>query len=165
MRWIFGLIIFYCTSGFGQKVLEAPLPEKFTGLEETIQVSHFPSPVYASEDPETENGVYFWKHNTAVLASENIEIEEIGAYLYYNDQWNLRASYTPKDFKKWFNCPGAFMKKGEPYTFTDNWRRDSRLYGGWAMWYFIGQNETGKRVYGVGKLYTSDKIISSQKDQ
>jgi len=133
---------------------DAPLPEKLTTLPQEMLVNHFPSPVFATTD-EDEPELYFWKHNTTVLSpTTDIQLEEFGAYIFYNQQWNLRVTHTPREFRKWFNCPDARLKKGQPYTFADNWRRDSRLLGGWALWYFIGTNEAGQKVCGYAKLDT-----------
>ena len=154
------IIYFYLpTLLISQSVEKAPLPIKFAGLELEITIDHFPSPVYASTDPD-EPGTYFWKHNTAVLSpNQEITIEEGGAYLFYNNQWNLRITYNGKDFAKLFGIPEGRMKAGQPYTFMDNWRRDTRLMGGWAMWYVIGITADGDRVYGIGKLDTVGSLF------
>jgi hypothetical protein len=47
------------------------------------------------------------------------------------------------------------MKAGEPYTFVQNWRRDTRLYGGWALWYFIGEDDRGRPIVGYKALWTA----------
>ncbi|MEM6806675.1 MAG: hypothetical protein AAF696_35065, partial [Bacteroidota bacterium] len=138
--------------------LTAPLPDKFEGLEAFLTVDNFPNPVLASTDPD-EPGTYFWKHTTTLFSpTEDITIEEGGAYLFYNNQWNLRVAMTAKKFSKLYDIPKGKMKAGQPYCFVDNWRTDSRLYGGWAMWYVIGKTTSGKRVYGVGKLDTVGKL-------
>lgn len=158
MKYLSISLFLLSTFAFAQTPLDAPLPEKFADLEPMITVDHFPSPVLASTDPN-EPGTYFWKHTTTVFSpSSNIQIEEGGAYIFYNNQWNLRVSYTSKEFSKFFNIPKAMMKAGEPYSFVENWRRDTRLYGGWAMWYVIGKTEDGKRVYGIGKLDTVGEL-------
>jgi len=134
------------------------LPSKFDGLQEVVLVSHFPSPVLASTDPD-EAGTYFWKHTTSLLStSSDIQILEGGAYIYYNDQWNLRVSMDAKEFSKLFDIRKANMKAGQPYTFKDNWRRDANLRGGWAMWYVIGIDQNGQKVFGKGILDTQGKL-------
>lgn len=144
---------------FAQSPLEAPLPERFGGMEAALLVHHFPATVYATTDSDRKDFLYFWKHNTAVLSpSEEVVVLECGAYLFYESRWNLRISYPPKKFSRLFDCPGARLKPGQPYTFTDNWRTDNRLSGGWAMWYVIGQNEAGKKVYGVGRIETVGEL-------
>lgn len=132
----------------------APLPKKLAELPQRLQVAHFPSPVFASTDPD-EPGTYFWKHNSTIFSpTEEATIVEGGAYIYYNDQWNLRVSMSAKEFAKLFGVPKGIMKAGQPYTFVDNWRRDTRLYGGWAMWYVIAEMPSGERICGIGKLDT-----------
>ena len=146
----------------GQDPTAAPLPAKFDGLPQTLLVHHFPEKVYASTDAD-EPETFFWKHNTSLLSKIPVRIVEFGAYLFYNDQWNLRASYQPKDFQRWFDCPGAQLKAGQPYTFPDNWRRDVRVTGGWAMWYFVAEDETGAQSFGMGALETMGELLKDQK--
>ena len=145
---------------FAQNPATAPLPDKFKDLPEVLSVNHFPSPVYASEDADRSDFQYFWKHNTAVMATgSDVEVLECGAYIFYNDQWNLRVSHDGQTFADLFNCPQGILKKGEPYTFPNNWRTDNRLFGGWAMWYVIGTDGDGRRVFGVGKLETVGELL------
>ncbi|MEZ5040279.1 MAG: hypothetical protein R2828_10310 [Saprospiraceae bacterium] len=144
-----------CVQLYGQSAAEkAPLPDKFADLPQRIQVHHFPSPVMASTDA-AEPGIYFWKHNTSIFSPDSdATIVEGGAYIFYNDQWNHRVTYTAKEFAAFFGVPNGKMKAGEPYTFTDNWRRDSRLLGGWALWYIIVELPSGDRACGFEKLDT-----------
>ena len=136
-----------------------PLPAKIDSLERLLEVSHFPSPVHPVED-EREPGLYHWKHNTAVLcSSSDIQIEELGAYIFYGGKWNERVSMPPKDMDKLFGTKKGRMLKGQPYTFVDNWRSGRQINGGWAMWYFIGRDEGGKRVCGYQMLETTDQIL------
>lgn len=138
----------------------APLPAKLAGLPQDVQVAHFPSPVLASTDPD-EPDTYFWKHNSTLFSpTKDATIVEGGAYIYYNDQWNLRVRMSAKDFSKRFGVRKGIMKAGQPYTFVDNWRRDTRLYGGWAMWYVIAELPSGERVCGIGKLDTLGELYT-----
>lgn len=159
MKNIFSCAILLLSIGlYAQNAEDAPLPDIFMGIEEAIVVDHFPSPVYASIDPDNK-GKYFWKHNSTVFSpSEDIEILEGGAFIFYNNQWNLRVTYDAKKFSKLFDIPKAKMKAGEPYTFVENWRGDTRLLGGWAMWYIIGTTASGQKVYGIGKLNTVGEL-------
>lgn len=165
VRFTFSLLgLLICFKLLGQSPQEAPLPEKFKGLEPLIVVDHFPSPVYASKDSNEPN-TYFWKHTTTLFSSnEDITVQEGGAYIFYNQQWNLRVTYNQKEFCEFFNISKYVMKAGEPYTFIENWRRDSRLIGGWAMWYVIGDTASGKRVYGIGKLDTAGSLYKTLKN-
>ena len=109
------------------------VPEKLKNLEVEIEVIHFPK----ENDPIKIKDKYYWKHATAILSKKSeVKIIEYGAYLFYNDQWNLRKSYDLKDLDKNFGTKKQIMLQGEPYVWSKNWRIDSRLFGGWAMWYF-----------------------------
>lgn len=141
--------------------LTAPLPEVLNGLDEAILVNHFPSPVHAVRIEEKNEAYYYWKHNTSVMAPySDVQVESCGAYIFYNDKWNLRAEFSAQEFSRFFDCPKGKMKKGQPYTFVDNWRKDSRLYAGWALWYFIGTDENGERVMGYARLETTDQLVA-----
>ena len=141
----------------------APIPEPLQVVEASLLVNHFPRIVYATTDDSRSDYPYYWKHNTAVLSpSEDVQIEECGAYIFYNAQWNLRVRYGVEDFASLFNCPKGRMKKGQPYTFVDNWRTDNRLLGGWAMWYFIGTTASGQRVCGYERLETVGEMYGAQ---
>lgn len=146
-----------------QSPQEAPLPGPLRALEATLVASHFPSPVYATTDDGRTDYRYFWKHNTSVMSPvEEVQVEECGAYIFYNEQWNLRVRYGVEDFASLFNCPKGKMKRSQPYTFTDNWRTDNRLLGGWALWYFIGTTASGKRVCGYARLETVGRLYGEQ---
>ncbi len=139
-------------------VEEATLPEKLAKLPQKLQVDHYPSPVLASVDPK-EPGTFFWKHNSAILSpKENATIIEGGAYIFVNNKWSHRVTYPSKVFSKLFKVKKGIMKAGQPYTFVDNWRRDYRLIGGWAMWYVIAELPSGERVCGIGKLDTVGQL-------
>ena len=155
---IFLLMVFFAVRLAAQTPQTAPLPERFDGLKESLLVNHFPNPVHPTTDDDSKYN-YLWKHTTSVMSLEDeIQIEACGAYLFYNDQWNLRVNYPVKDFAKLFDCKKGVMKKGQPYTFKDNWRSSDSLFGGWAMWYFIGTNEAGEKVFGIGRIDTTDQL-------
>lgn len=141
-------------AGWAQSPEDAMLPTKFDSISEGLQLVHFPDPVLASQDSDRPD-IFLWKHNSTIFSpTQNVEIIEGGAYIFYNNQWNLRVRYDKSEFASLFQVPEAVMKAGQPYTFIDNWRTDTRLFGGWAMWYVIGLRSDGETVYGVGKLET-----------
>ncbi len=144
----------------GQSPKEAPLPPKFDNMEAAISMNHFPSPVYASKDDTQSKYSYFWKHTTSFLSpTEPLDIQECGAYIYYNNQWNLRVTHGKKKCSNLFDCKKGKIKAGQPYTFKDNWRTDNQLIGGWAMWYIIGKTNSNQLVYGTGKLNTVGQLF------
>ena len=145
-----------------QSPVEASLPLKLDTLAKGIVVNHFPSPVHAVMEMDKNDTIYIWKHNTSIMAvGSDIEVTACGAYIFYNNQWNLRAEYSQKDFAKFFNCPKGMLRKGQPYTFVENWRHDSRLYGGWALWYFEGTNQAGQQVGGYAYLETTGQLFDA----
>ncbi|MFK7757100.1 MAG: hypothetical protein AB8B53_09240 [Flavobacteriales bacterium] len=141
-----------------QTFQEGELPDKFKDLENNLEVSHFPETVNASLDSK-EPGTYIWKHNTSILSlSKDLSITEGGAYIYYNNQWNKRVQMSAKEFSKLFNIPKGILKAGQPYTFVENWRRDSRLLAGWAFWYVLAEDKEGNVYFGMKYLETTETL-------
>jgi len=133
------------------------LPKKLKNLRQVIEVNNFPKKI----DPIKIGGRYYWKHNTAILCQESeIKIIEYGAYLFYNKKWNLRKSYSVKELNKNFNTKNGILNHSEPYTWVKNWRTDSRLFAGWAMWYFIGKTTDGETVCGYEKIETTNNLLN-----
>lgn len=133
------------------------LPKKLKELRRAIEVVNFPKQI----DPVKIKDQYYWKHNTAILCKESeIQIIEYGAYLFYNNQWNLRRSYPLKELHKSFGIKKQVMKQAQPYTWVNNWRVDTNLYAGWAMWYFIGVTKDGEKVCGYQKIETTNKLLN-----
>ncbi len=134
-----------------------PLPAKIQGLERMIEVINFPK----ENDPIKIKDTYYWKHLTSILCKEGpIKIIEYGAFLFYNGQWNLRKSYPLKELDKNFGTSKQQMLQGQPYTWANNWRKDERLFGGWAMWYFIGEMSNGQKVCGYETIHTTSNLLT-----
>ena len=132
-------------------------PEKLQNLPRYIEVNHFPK----TNDPIKIKDRYYWKHATAILCkTSEVTITEYGAYLYYNNQWNLRKSYSLKELDKNFGTKKQQLNQAEPYTWTNNWRTDSKLFGGWALWYFIGTTPDGTTVCGYEMIHTTDNLLN-----
>lgn len=156
---LFSMLMSHSLSGqrtYGTPINDA-LPEKLQTLRKAIAVNNFPKII----DPIKIGDRYYWKHNTAILCKESeIKIIEYGAYLFYNNTWNLRKSYPLKELNKNFGTKKEVMKQSQPYTWTNNWRTDSSLFGGWAMWYFIGITKDGETVCGYEKIETTNKLLN-----
>jgi hypothetical protein len=134
------------------------IPEKLSNLKVAIDVIHFPK----ENDPIKIDDTYYWKHSTAILCKESeIKIIEYGAYLYYNDKWNLRQSYPLKDLDKTFGTKKQMMLQAQPYVWVNNWRTDKNLYGGWAMWFFIGIDKNGVTVCGYESINTTNNLLNN----
>ncbi|MDC8002972.1 hypothetical protein POV27_02855 [Aureisphaera galaxeae] len=135
---------------------DASLPEKLRGLRKAIEVNHFPK----ENDPIKIENTYYWKHATSVLCRESeITVMEYGAYIYYNDQWNLRQVYPLKDLDKTFGTKKQILNQAEPYTWNKNWRVGESLFGGWALWYFIGKTADGETVCGYETINTTGNLL------
>jgi len=155
------LVVFCSISIYSQRNYGTPihdkLPDKLKILRRLIEVNNFPKSI----DPIKIDDRYYWKHNTAILCKESeIKIIEYGAYLFYNNTWNLRKSYPLKELNKNFGIKKQIMKQSQPYTWTNNWRTDSSVYGGWAMWYFIGVTQKGEKVCGYEKIETTEMLLN-----
>lgn len=149
-------MVIHAQRDFGTPVNDE-LPQKLKELRIAIEVTNFPKQI----DPVQIKDTYYWKHNTAILCKESeIQIIEYGAYLFYNDQWNLRKSYPLKEFNKSFGTKKQVIKQAQPYTWVNNWRVDTNLYAGWAMWYFIGVTKDGEKICGYQKIETTDKLLN-----
>ncbi len=132
-------------------------PEKLENLPRLITVNHFPK----INNPIQIKKKYYWKHATAILCqTSDITVIEYGAYLYYNNQWNLRKSYPLNELDKNFGTKKQQLEQGEPYTWAKNWRVDSRLFGGWALWYFIGTTPSGETICGYEMIHTTDNLLN-----
>lgn len=158
-------IQFFSFSMFAQVNYGTPpidvIPEKLEGMKNIIQVNHFPK----ENHPIKIDEAYYWKHATSILCNESqITIIEFGAYLYYNNQWNLRKSYPLKELDKYFGTRKQVMLQGEPYTWPKNWRTDNRLFGGWAMWYFIGKTKDGELVCGYETINTTNNLLNTSNE-
>ena len=136
---------------------EGEIPSRLKDLEKGIEVTHFPK----INHPVKIEDSYYWKHATGLICNQDeLTITEFGAYLYYNDQWNLRKIYDVKDFNKFFGAKKQVILQGQPYVWTENWRIGNQLFGGWALWYFIGTDSTGKSICGYATIHTTDNLLN-----
>ena len=143
-------------SNFGDPT-NRPIPEKLQRLKVGIDVINFPE----ENDPIKINDSYYWKHATGILSRKSdIVITEYGAYIFYNDQWNLRKVYPLKELDKTFGTKKQTLLQGQPYIWNNNWRVDSKLFGGWALWYFIGKNSAGQTVCGYKEINTTNNLLN-----
>lgn len=136
---------------------ENQIPEKLKHIKRAILVQNFPK----ENDPVKIGETYYWKHATSILNKDSdLTIIEYGAYLFYNDTWNLRKSYPLKELDKTFGTKNQFVSQSEPYTWTKNYRTDKKLFGGWALWYFIGETPSGEMVCGYDTIHTTTNLLN-----
>ncbi len=156
IMFAFNLFVGYAQRNYGTPINDE-LPQELKELRKVIEVTNFPKKI----DPIQIDDQYYWKHNTAILCKESqIQIIEYGAYLFYNDKWNLRKKYQLKELNKKFGTKKQIMLQAHPYTWTNNWRVDKTLYAGWAMWYFIGITKSGEKVCGYQRIQTTDQLLN-----
>ncbi|NND63288.1 MAG: hypothetical protein HKN48_08850 [Flavobacteriaceae bacterium] len=147
----------YAQADFGTPSSDEPIPEKLQGLRRAIDVAHFPK----ENDPIKIDDTYYWKHATSILCKESeITIVEFGAYIFYNDQWNLRKVYDLKDLNRSFGTKKQVLLQAQPYTWNQNWRTGDTLFGGWALWYFIGLTADGEKVCGYETIDTTSNLLT-----
>jgi hypothetical protein len=109
-----------------------PLPEKIKNLRQASDVLHFPKEI----DPIKIEDTYYWKHLTSIMCKDSqIEIIEFGAYIYYNDSWNLRREYPITELNKTFGSKNQLMNQAEPCTWANNYRTGTQLYGGLVLYW------------------------------
>ena len=133
------------------------IPEKLSTMRKAIDVNQFPK----INNPIKIKDTYYWKHSTGIFCEESsITVTEFGAYIFYNDQWNLRASYPLKDLDKYFGTKNQQLNQAEPYTWTKNYRTGKDLFGGWALWYFIGTTKNGETVCGYETINTTANLVN-----
>jgi polyisoprenoid-binding protein YceI len=145
----------------GSKPSNRLLPDKLRELPMSIVAGHFPNPCYA----ELDEGMYVWKHNTTIMANEDLQIVEYGSFVYTEKGWYLRVTMTPKEFSENYNCPSALLKKGVIYEDGKSWRRSDSLFAGDAMWYYIAKDKNGKLVKGIAPIETEGKLLEVSKNQ
>jgi hypothetical protein len=137
---------------------EGNIPDKLKKIPLGIEVRHFPK----INDPVKINNNYYWKHATAILSvSDDVTIIEFGAYLFYNNRWNLRKRYNLSDMDLLFGTKQQVLQQGEPYVYSKNWRISDQLFGGWALWYFIGINTKGHTICGYATIHTTDNLLNN----
>ena len=137
---------------------EGEIPDALKNIPKGIEVMHFPK----INDPVKIKDTYYWKHATGILSkNDTLTVTEFGAYLYYNDQWNLRKTYRLKELDQFFGTKKQVLPQGQPQVWTKNWRVGNQLYGGWALWYFIGKDSSGKTVCGYATIHTTDNLLNN----
>ncbi|MFD1255626.1 hypothetical protein ACFQ3S_02355 [Mucilaginibacter terrae] len=136
------------------------LPDKLRLLPVGILMSHDPNPCYPVKTGDT----FYWIHNTkATAVYRELSVVECGSFIWYDDSgWHDNMHYSPVDFAKAFNCPGAILKKGRTFTYQKNTRYGKQAYGGDALWYIIAKDKAGKLYKGIALIETESTISTSK---
>ena len=141
------------------------LPAALRKIPVALYISHGPNPNYPEINdtgryPEMK---YVWKHETTVCSPEKkLTIVKAGSYIWYNESgWQENVQYNKKDFKKKFECPQGVLDSGACYTFKENYRWGSNLYGGDALWYVLAEDEEGNLYKGIGLIETESELLKN----
>ncbi|MFH2142733.1 MAG: hypothetical protein ABIJ97_09940 [Bacteroidota bacterium] len=155
------------------------IPEVIRNLPVAIEVRHEPDTIYAKIH-DVDSSKYKWSHYTSVKAlNSNIQIIEFGTYNYKNNEWvlgNLSSKpYKAKEFEKWYfkktsdsfvsweNCKGAYLIKDQEYVDPSNWSiSNTELVERKGLWYYIGIDDSGKKVCGYGRYVTIPELSDNK---
>ena len=141
------------------------LPEALRKIPVAIYIQHGPNPNYPEPNDTGRNPQqkYVWKHETTVCSPmKELTVIKVGSFIWYNESgWKENVQYNKKDFKKRFVCPKGILKAGDCYTFKENYRWGSNLYGGDALWYVLAKDKSGKVYKGIGLLETEAELLKN----
>lgn len=151
------------------------LPEVIKDIPVSIEVIHDPDTIYAKIH-DADSTKFKWGHTTTVIArNSNIQIIEFGTYNLKDGKWTLgnltKKPYKSKDFETWYfkktsndmvsweNCQGAYLIKDQEYIDPSNWSiSNAELVERNGLWYYIGINDSGKKVCGYGRYITVPEL-------
>jgi hypothetical protein len=155
------------STAFGQEVWTNKsriLPDDLRKIPVAISIVHSPNPNYPELTTKGDKSKYkyVWKHASSVVSlNEDLEVIEAGSFIWYSAEgWKKNVEYDRKAFAKRFDCPKGILKKGEAFTFGDNYRFGNNLYGGDALWYIISKDKNGKIYKGFALLETEAELLS-----
>lgn len=136
------------------------MPDKLRELPVGIMMSHDPNPCY----PVMVADTFYWTHNTkAVAVYKTLTVVECGSFIWYDASgWRTNLNYSPEEFAKAFNCPGAVLKKGKTFTYKKNVRFGKQAYGGDALWYVIAKDENDKLYKGTALIETESNLSTAK---
>ena len=139
------------------------LPEALRKIPVAIYIQHGPNPNYPeiNDTGKYPEHKYVWKHETTVCSPmKELTVIKAGSFIWYSEAgWVENVQYDKKDFKKKFECPGGKLIPGECYTFKENYRWGSNLYGGDALWYVLAKDKDGNIYKGIGLIETESELL------
>ncbi len=155
--------------------IQDSLPKKLAGLKTGLKVTNEPETVYAGKF-EKDTSFFIWKMQTTVTSlNEDIKIIEFGDYKLNNDgTWSIHTQtgypFNTNDFKQWYfkskngnftweNSKDGTIAKGEKYIDPNNWTlKNKELIYQKGIWYFIGINKKGEKVFGYARYENVPEI-------
>ena len=92
-----------------------------------------------------------------------VVIEEFGAFTWIGRQWYFTnftgKPFTRNDFIEWYSCPRGMILPNCQYTDFQNWGGSAELNNKKIKWYFIGRDESGRRVKGEAEIEEFGELI------
>jgi len=160
--------LFGCKKQQPKNVSAVKEDSKYTSviaLPNGIEVIHTPDRVLAKEDGRSGYR-YTWLHKTSVKSTVgDLRIIEFGAFAKDHDQWVFSTytgkPFTPEDFAEWYSCPNAQLKDSKQFSDLQNWTGANILQENSTLWYFIGEDATGKKYKGIEQVDTLKQTIKS----
>ena len=142
------------------------LPDDLRKVPVALYIMHGPNPNYPELNTAggNEDSKYVWKHSTTLISpTKDLEVIKAGSFIWYNEEgWKRNVELNKKQFVKRFNCPKGRIQKGIEYTFEENYRWGSNLYGGDALWYVIAKDEEGNIFKGMALLETESELLNNK---
>lgn len=134
-----------------------------SSLPTELKVTHTPNPVQAHRG-ELSGYQYTWVYATTIESLVGaVVIEEFGAFSWVGGQWYFTnfttKPFTRNDFIEWYSCPRGMILPNYQYTDFQNWSGSAKLINKKTKWYFIGRNESGRRVKGEAEIEELGELI------
>ena len=132
-----------------------------------LSVVHTPNPATAVED-STAYYRFTWNYSTSVQStSGEVTIVDFGTLSRVGDQW-IFANYNGKpfgstEFAKWYGCESAVVREGVPCTDPSNWTGSGCLGNLNSLWYFIGEDQAGRRVQGSAEISMLPVVVPASR--
>lgn len=144
---------------FVTSVLSAEGDAKYrevTGLPDGIVVTHSPERVRAMTGGRS-GSEYTYVYETRVRPSSGrVRIVEFGAFGKRDGKWVFGTytgkPFTSENFAEWYRVPGATLERGAEAVDPYNWSGASEPVDGETLWYFVGEEEDGRRVKGMAAV-------------
>lgn len=139
------------------------LPQLLRKVPVAIYIQHGPNPNYPELNNTGRNpdSKYVWKHETTMCSpTKDLKVIKAGSFIWYDSTgWKENVIYNRKEFANRFECPKGILKAGECFTFKENYRWGSNLYGGDALWYVLAKDDEGNIYKGMGLLETESELL------
>ena len=137
------------------------LPDLLRQVPVALYIQHSPNPNFPEiNDTKNKKWDYVWKHSTTVCSPmKQLKIIQAGSFIWYDETgWKENVYFNKAKFKKNFKCKTGILQEGECFTFEDNFRWGSSLYGGDALWYVLALDKNGKLYKGLSILETEVEL-------